>query len=51
MVTLTYEATLTALDSNGSRTPISHSGTAVFVPSEDGWRAAALDVTTTLDDA
>jgi hypothetical protein len=43
-VTLDFVAQITATLTDGTETPVVQRGQVVFVPTEDGWRARALDV-------
>lgn len=50
-VTLNYTALLTVELEDGSQSPVKQSGAMTFLPTDEGWRADAVEVTTELPEA
>lgn len=50
-VTLTYTARLTVELADGQQAPVEQSGSMTFLPTPEGWRADAVQVTTELPEA
>jgi len=50
-VTLSYNALLTVVLEDGTSSPAKQSGAMTFVPTDEGWRADAVEVTTDLPEA